>query len=678
MFSAANHAHFSLTIDDLQHDLQVLSFTGTEAISTPFAFDVALVSERADLELETLLHKQAFLAFNAQGAGIHGQVYRVSQGDAGKRLTRYNLRLVPQLAYLGLRRNHRIFQQRTLAQIIAQVLEEHGILSDAYQLHLEKTSTPREYCVQYGESDLHFLQRLCFEEGVSYTFRHSRAGHTVVFSDHQTFFPKLGQPTPYQQDSGLVADEPVISRFNLRVEARTRRTFWRDYDFEKSSFVLEAERQADTTYPEPNPEDYTYPGGFLQGEEGKQLSQRALERHRAEHRVAEGRSDQPSLVTGHLLELSGHPCQAWNDLWLLTEIQHQGKQPQVLEESMTADCAAADDGFSQGYRNHFTATPWDVFYRPQQAYHKPRVLGSQTARVTGPKGEEVYCDAYGRVKVQFHWDREGQHNDQSSCWLRVASGWAGNGHGSVSIPRVGMEVLVVFLEGDPDRPLVSGCLPNSLNPVPHALPANKTRSVFRSRSTPGGGGYNELHVEDRKGHELIYLRAQRDLEQKVERESRLEVGGEYAARVKGNSITVLEAEEHYTVKADRKVQLKASEYLEVGASSHTRVGQTLATEAGQEVHLKAGARMVLDAGVSLTLKAGGQHIVIGAGGIFSSSEIQVGGAPVTGTAVALAQAEQVEALVAMALDSQQQALQRAAQKTAGVCAICQKLAALKA
>jgi type VI secretion system secreted protein VgrG len=214
--------------------------------------------------------------------------------------------------------------------------------------------------------------------------------------------------------------------------------------------------------------------------------------------------------------------------------------------------------------------------------------------------------------------------------------------------------------------------------VPHALPTNKTRSVFRSRSTPGGGGYNELHVEDRKGHELIYLRAQRDLEQKVERDSRLEVGGEYSARVKGNSTTVLGAEEHFTVLADRKVQLKASEYLEVEASSHTRVGQTLATEAGQEVHLKAGARMVLDAGVSLTLKAGGQHIVIGAGGIFSSSEIQVGGAPVTGTAVASAQAEQVEALVAMALDSQQQALQRAAQKTAGVCAICQKLAALKA
>ncbi|NES10707.1 type VI secretion system tip protein VgrG, partial [Pseudomonas laurentiana] len=408
------------------------------------------------------------------------------------------------------------------------------------------------------------------------------------------------------------------------------------------------------------------------------LSQRALERHRAEHRVAEGQSDQPSLVTGHLLELSGHPCKAWNDLWLLTEVQHEGKQPQVLEESIAADLVPVADGFQQGYRNHFTVTPWDVFYRPQQAYHKPRVLGSQTARVTGPKGEEVYCDAYGRVKVQFHWDREGQHNDQSSCWLRVASGWAGNGHGSVSIPRVGMEVLVVFLEGDPDRPLVSGCLPNSLNPVPYALPADKTRSVFRSRSTPGGSGYNELYVEDRKGHELIYLRAQRDLEQKVERDRRLEVGGECTTRVKGNSTTVLEAEEHLTVLADRKVQLKASEYLDVGASSHTRIGQRLATEAGQEVHLKAGARMVLEAGVSLTLKAGGQHIVIGAAGIFSSSEIQVGGAPVTGTAVASAQAEQVEALLAMALDSQQQALQRAAQKTAGVCAICQKLAALKA
>ena len=228
----------------------------------------------------------------------------------------------------------------------------------------------------------------------------------------------------------------------------------------------------------------------------------------------------------------------------------------------------------------------------------------------------------------------GQINDKSSYWLRVASSWAGNNHGGVTIPRVGMEVLVTFLEGDPDQPVVSGCLANSLNPVPYPLPAHKTRSVFRSRSTPGTSGFNELHLEDRAGQELIYLRAQRDMEHKVGNDSRLEVGNERHETIKGNSIAVFEAQEQRTVTADRKVELKANDYLQVADSSHTRVGQALVVEAGQEVHLKAGANLILDAGASLSLKAGGQHIVIGPGGIFSSSEIQIGGAPLSGTAAA--------------------------------------------
>ena len=625
MFAAANTVQFSLTLEGLQHDLQVLSFSGQEAISKPYAFDVELVSERADLALETLLHKQAFLAFDDRGAGIHGQVFRVALGEAGKRLTRYHLTLVPQLAYLELRRNHRIFQKRTVEQIIAQILKEHGILSNAYQMHLEKTATEREYCVQYGETDLHFIQRLCFEEGVSYSFRHSPAGHRVVFSDHQTFFPKLEKPTPYAQDSGLVADEPVIKRFQLRLEARTRRTTWRDYDFEKSSFVLQAEHSEDTHYPEPDLEDYTYPGGFSDGKRGKQLSQRALERHRIDHRQAEGHSDQPLLVSGHLLALTEHPRKAWNDFWLLTEIHHEGRQPQVPEESISHETGDPERGFQQGYRNRFIATPWDVFYRPQQVYRKPRVLGQQTARVTGPKGEEVYCDSYGRVKVQFHWDREGAYNDHSSCWVRVASGWAGNGYGSISIPRVGMEVLISFLEGDPDRPVVSSCLPNSLNPVPYELPAHKTRSVFRSRSSTGSNGFNELHIEDRVGQELIYLRAQRDLEQKVEHDSRMEIGNQRTVTVKGNSISVLNAEEHHSVHGNRKVKLEANDYLQVADNRHTQVGQSAVLEAGQNVHIMAGA--------SITLSAGGQHIVIGAGGIFSSCDIKPGAALGAGAVV---------------------------------------------
>ncbi|WDG52261.1 type VI secretion system tip protein VgrG [Pseudomonas chlororaphis] len=632
MFNASPQMQFSLTLNDFKHDLQVLSFTGQESISAPYSFDLELVSERPDLDIESLLHKQAFLAFNNSGAGIHGQVYRIAQGDSGKRLTRYRLTLVPQLTYLAHRTNQRIFQQQTVPHIIAQVLEEHGIQSNAYQFQLGSIYPARDYCVQYNESDLYFIQRLCWEEGIHYHFQHSQQGHVLVLGDDQTIFPRLGKPTAYVQDSGLVADDPVIKGFSLRLATRTSRTTQRDYDFEKAHMTLEADYRPAPRDGQPDLEDYRYPGGFLQRERGKLLSQRSLEGHRADYRQAEGKSDQPSLVSGHFLELCEHPRQEWNDLWLLTSIRHEGLQPQVLEESLPSDTRDRKDGFHQGYRNTFTATPWDVFYRPQQAYEKPRILGSQTAVVTGPQGEEIHCDQYGRVKVQFHWDREGLIDDKSSCWLRVASSWAGTSHGAVTIPRVGMEVLVSFLEGNPDSPLISGCLSNSANPVPYELPAHKTRSVLRSRSSPDSTGFNELHLEDRSGQELIYLRAQRDMEQKVENDSRLEVGNERKEIIKGNSIVVLEAEDQRTVTADRKVQLKANDYLLVGNSSHTRVGQTLVAEAGQEVHLKAGANLILDAGASITLKAGGQHIVIGPGGIFSSSDIQLGGAPVGGTA----------------------------------------------
>ncbi|EPS0611347.1 type VI secretion system tip protein TssI/VgrG, partial [Pseudomonas aeruginosa] len=234
-------------------------------------------------------------------------------------------------------------------------------------------------------------------------------------------------------------------------------------------------------------EDYDYPGRFVDRERGKHLARRALERQRSDYRLAEGRSDQSLLLSGHFLPLAAHPQAGWNDLWLLTEVIHEGRQPQVLEESIVSDASASPDDFRQGYRNRFQATPWEAFFRPPPTPPKPRILGTQSAVVTGPKGEEIHCDRYGRVKVQFHWDREGQADDSSSCWLRVASGWAGRNYGAIAIPRVGMEVLVTFLEGDPDQPLVTGCLFHREHPVPYELPAHKTRSVFL-KSLGGGSG----------------------------------------------------------------------------------------------------------------------------------------------------------------------------------------------
>jgi len=432
----------------------------------------------------------------------------------------------------------------------------------------------------------------------------------------------------------------------MRVEPRPSRVTRRDYDFEKPHLLMEAahktEQPADDDQqpiPLPDLEDYDYPGLFTERARGKHLAKRSLERHRSDYRLAEGKSDVPNLISGHFLNLSEHPRTDWNDLWLITGIHHEGKQPQVLEESVTSD-VKAEDGFTQGYRNQFTATPWDVPFRPQLVHPKPKVLGSQTAVVTGPEGEEIHCDQYGRIKVQFHWDREGQGNDQTSCWLRVSSSWAGNQYGGIAIPRIGMEVLITFLEGDPDQPLVTGCLYHKTHPVPYELPAHKTRSVFKTLSTaPGGGGdgYNELRIEDKKGEEQIYLHAQRDWDENIENDQKIRVGNERHDRVEADTYTEFMAEEHHTTHADRKSEIKANDHLTVGTSQHIKLGTGQFVEAGQEIHLSSGMKVVLDAGSEITFKVGGSFVKLDPSGVTlvgPSVKMNSGGSPGSGSGAA--------------------------------------------
>tara|TARA_R110000824_G_scaffold83343_3_gene208746 strand:+ start:30026 stop:32110 length:2085 start_codon:yes stop_codon:yes gene_type:complete len=688
MFTPANLAGFTLDIPGISHDFKVLSFEGVERISQPYRFELVLVSERPDLDIDTLLQQPAFLSFAGQGKGIHGLIHRVAQGDAGKRLTRYHISVVPHLFYLGHRTNQRIFQHLTVPEIIVRVLNDHGIQSDAYRFQLNSEYPQRDYCTQYDETDLHFIQRLCEEEGIHYHFEHSTDNHLLVFGDDQTGFPKLARPTAYIQDTGMVASEPVIKRFALRVETRPSRVTRRDYDFEKPHLLMEAAHKAEQPVegdeppvPLPDLEDYDYPGLFTERARGKHLAKRSLERHRSDYRLAEGKSDVPSLISGHFLTLSEHPRADWNDLWLITGIQHEGKQPQVLEESVTSDTKDSD-GFTQGYRNQFTATPWDVPFRPQLNHPKPKVLGSQTAVVTGPEGEEIHCDEYGRIKVQFHWDREGQADDQTSCWLRVSSSWAGNRYGGIAIPRIGMEVLITFLEGDPDQPLVTGCLYHKTHPTPYELPANKTRSVFKTLSSApggGGGGYNELRIEDKQGEEQIYLHAQRDWDENIENDQKIRVGNERHDRVEANSYSEFMAEEHHTTHADRKTEIKANDHLTVGTSQHIKLGTSRLIDAGREIHLKAGQKLVMEAGSELTLKAGGSFIKIDPSGITvsgASIKLNAGGSPGSGSGAApvlpgdvlpAASSEQGGLLV----QAQKQALQRAALDVLPVCELCQ-------
>jgi len=631
----ANATHISLTLEGVSVDLQVLSFVGRETLNQPFCFDIELVSTRPDLKLEELLHKPGCLTFGATGKGkIHGLVYRIEQGDSGKSLTRYSISLVPQLAYLRHNHDQQIFQHLSVPKIIAQVLEARGILSDAYSFQLGAVYPERDYCVQYDESDLHFIQRLCEEEGIHFHFQHSSSGHKLVFGDDQTVFRKLA-PVAYQQDSGMTADKPVIKRFNLRLETRTSRVSRRDYDFEQPRILPEGAAKSAFS---PDLEDYDYPGRFTDRARGKQLATRALERHRSDYQLAEGKGDEPCLVSGHFMALSEHPRAEWNDLWLLLEVIHEGKQPQVLGENVTSDVTHNKDDFHQGYRNRFLATPWDAHFRPALEHPKPKVLGSQTAIVTGPPGEEIHCDQYGRIKVQFHWDREGQADDKTSCWMRVSSSWAGDRYGAIVIPRIGMEVLVTFLEGDPDQPLVTGCLYHKENQVPYELPANKTRTVFKTLSSPGGGGFNELRIEDKKGAEQIFIHAQRDWDENIEHDQKIRVGNERHDTVVKNTYTELKAEEHRTTIADRKVEARVDDHLTIGQNQHVKLGTAQLTSVGKEIHVKAGAKIVIEAGSELTILGGGSFIKLDAGGVTVVGpvvKINAGGSAGSGTGIGI-------------------------------------------
>ena len=626
MPALTNLNRFTISIPAVSHDLQIVSFTGHEALNEPFTFDLELVSRRGVEDLEAVLHSRAFLHIADGAQGIHGLIDSIAETDQYVGLRRYSMTLRPHLAYLSHRLNHRIFQHRAVPQIIAEVLKEHGIVDDN-MFHLRGSYPVREYCVQYGESDLHFIQRLCEEEGLHFHFEHSPDAHRIVFGDDQTSFPEQAT-IPYRQRNGLAAAEPAISRFGIRLETRTTRTVRQDYDFEKPRLTLDM--SAGDEKP-PVLEDFSYPGRYRDPERGKQLTRRALERHRADYRLAQGESDRPGLACGHLIILSEHPAETCNGRWLLTDIRHEGHQPQVLEEFTGASVAQE---LKNGYSNQFSAIPGDTPFRPAPRHPKPRILGSQTAVVTGPKGEEIHCDVHGRVRVRFHWDRDTHETDATSCWLRVASSWAGNRYGAVAIPRVGMEVLVTFLESDPDQPIVSGCLYHAEHVPPYALPENKTRSVFKTLSSPGGGGYNELRIEDRKGQEQIFVHAQRDWDQNIENDQKIRVGHERHDRVEANSFSEFMAEEHRVTHASRLNEIRGDDHLTVGQTQHVQLGASYLVRAGQEVHLEGGEKVVIDAGMELTLNAGGSFITINPGGITlcgPTIKLNSGGAPGIGT-----------------------------------------------
>ena len=422
--------------------------------------------------------------------------------------------------------------------------------------------------------------------------------------------------------SGMVSDQESIYELSAHASIRPGKVTLRDYFFEKTKLRLEhGAQQGDYSALE----QYHYRGNFADPAQGERYAALRQQSHQALARRIEGESDCQRLWAGARFAIKDHPQKSLNAEHILIAVHIQGRQPQSLGEGSSSEGTRFDV--------QFKAIPASVPYRPLALTPAPRIEGTQTAFVTGPAGEEIYTDKFGRVKVQFHWDREGQYNESSTCWLRVSQALAGNQWGAMVIPRVGQEVIVTFLGGDPDRPIVTGTLYNGTNAAPYDLPAHKTRSTFKSHSSPGGGGFNELRIEDKKGQEQIYLHAEKNLDLYVRNEWKEWVGNEQHTTVANNLNQSVGADQNTIIKQNHNLKVGKNLSQNVGQKAQLKIGGSHVEQAGQDIVLKAGMTLVIQAGVELTLKAGGGLVKLDPSGVTVKGpmvRINTGGAATPG------------------------------------------------
>jgi type VI secretion system secreted protein VgrG len=544
----------------------VSAFTGREAVSQLFNFQVDLLAPAlSPVAFDKLLGQGVTVSMTLPDQSTrhwHGMVRSVSQGgtsqvESGISVTAYRLVLVPQLWLLTRRKQSRIFQQQSVPDILK------AVLGSSASLDPQGTFEKRDYCVQYRETDFDFISRLMEEEGLFYFFKHADGQHTLVVGNSATAHPAVPGPTTLSYepaDGGLTPDDRVYSWEKEQSLTAGKVTLW-DHTFEMPTSHLDAASNvlgsvtAGTVTHKLSVggngalELYDYPGGYAKRFDGVapgggdrasdlqkifQDNQRTADlRMRAEESGAlrtTGASTCPQLTAGHKFTLDGHAD--GDGEYVVLDVEH-------FASSGSLGSTGMDEGFS--YTNRFGTTPVTLPFRPPQTTPRPHVAGCQTAVVVGPAGEEIFVDKYGRVKVQFHWDREGKKDANSSCWVRVASMWAGRQWGAVHLPRIGQEVVVDFIEGDPDRPIIVGSVYNADNMPPYALPDNKTQSGIKSRSTLNGTAahFNEFRFEDKKGSEQVYLHAEKNFDTVVENDETSKIGRDRTRTITRHDTLVL-------------------------------------------------------------------------------------------------------------------------------------------
>ena len=599
----------------------------SEALDEPYAAELTFSLADPDADVTEILGRDAtiFIERLPLVRTVRGVVCQVHEGDASEGSVRALVVVVPAFALLAKKRNTRMFQKKSVPEILetvlAESLEPYG---RSALLDLTASYPTREYCLQYQESDLDFVHRLMEEEGISYGFDHDGDTEVVVLRDRNGAFARVESatdPLEYQPHNLQAREREAVHRFFVQENTVTTSVALRDFDWTKSGdMAIEATQEGQDELGRVRESyehglgralsitDYDEGVRRYQAEDSKRQKQVRHEAYGASARVGWGVSRVIGLAPGTTFDLTGHPAIGADGEYLVTRVSHESRDAvDVLEAQSDVQ------GEIEHYHNTFECIPLDVPYRPRRCTPKPRIHSVQTAVVTGPSGEEIHVDEHGRIKVQFHWDRENPADETSSCWIRVKQSWAGGAWGSWWVPRIGMEVVVQFVDGDPDRPLVTGSVYNGTNALPYPLPDEKTKSTIKSNSSPGGGGFNELRFEDKAGNEEIFTHAQKDYNEVVENDHNTLVHNnqtntvdvDQTQEIGANQTETVHGNQEMTVDGNRTVHVKSNfdETVDGTETRHVAGDVTESFDASEERTVGANLTETVSGSVTRTVSA---------------------------------------------------------------------------
>lgn len=530
--------------------LLLTSFTGQERISDHFEFTAETLSSDLAIKADSLMGKEVTVHIRGTRKKVfHGFVNTFKAGEIqSHNLRKYTLTIVPWLWFLKRTENRRIFQNKDTKEIIKAVFDSLNF-SD-YDIQA-KGGKRREYCVQYGESDFKFVSRLMAEDGFSYYFKHTDKKHTLVVVDQQSAFESCTSSALTYSLGSVLKDE--ISHWEHCYDYRTGAWTINDYNFKEpnKSQLVESATQSKFT-DNKKFKHYDYPG-LYDYTSGADIAKLRMEADEVPLNLIQGASNCIDLFAGGVMKIDKHESKDERGDYLLLKVHHTAQDHSYF---------AGEAGSGPLYENSFECIPASVRFRPRPI-ERPVMKGPQSAIVTGPAGEEIYIDEYGRIKVQFIWDREGKKDENTSCYLRVMQSWAGNQWGASFIPRIGHEVIVTFLDGDPDRPIVTGTVYNGANKPVYS---SKTQSGIKTRSTKGASAenFNELRFEDLKGSEQIFIHAEKNLDTEVENDETHTVDHDRTKTVKHD--------ENSTIENDRNKSVNNNQTETVGKNKTISVG----------------------------------------------------------------------------------------------------------